>query len=263
MAAGIIACFAPQSLMGKLQLVFVRIFNRPLSICRNFTQTSVSQHLSANVVDERKYIELQNHLANTMQWLRQERQNVEKLSGLRNRSIWKGVDFVLADIITSFTDAMRNEFIINRGIDDGLAQGQFVFTDHSIIGVITDIDSCTARVQLLTDSRSKVTVKIGEFDFQCIMHGNGDGSANIQLVSKKYEIKNGDVIYVQKKPGFLDVPMIAGTVSQCNTDEMNPLLWEISVAAFSPTRPPATCSRPVCINPCMKVPVVKITTEAW
>lgn len=227
--AGFIVLFTPRSLTNKLQFAFFRIFNRPLSICRNLTLAAPNQQSSSNVVDRKKYIRLRNHLANNIQWLRQERQNVEKLSGLRNRSVWKGVGFVLADVITIFTDISRNEFIINRGKNDGLAKGQFVLGSDSIVGTISDLDSRTARVQLLTDPGSRITVKIGELDLQCMMQGNGDGSASIKLVSKKYKIENGNIIYVQKKPGFLDIPMIAGIVVQCKADDENPLLWEIKV----------------------------------
>jgi len=227
--ASIIVFFAPQSLTSKLQFAFVRVFNKPISICRNFTQKANNQQLPVVVVEQSKYLRLRNHLANTMQLLQQECENLEKLSGLRNRFVWEGANFVLADIITASTDISRNEFIINRGSDDGLAQGQFVFNDHSIIGIIADVDSRMARVQLLTDPRSKVAVKIGKLDLQCIMQGNSDGLASIQLVSKKYKITKGDIIYVQKKPGFLDVPIIAGTVVQCETDDENPLLWKIKV----------------------------------
>ncbi|MCK5343367.1 MAG: rod shape-determining protein MreC [Candidatus Heimdallarchaeota archaeon] len=226
---GFIIFFVPQNLTNKLQFAFVRVFNKPLSICRNFTLMTSNQQSLSNIVDRNKYIRLQNHLANNIQWLRQERQNVEKLSGLRNRSIWEGVSFVLADVITAFTDISRNEFIINRGKNDGLAKGQFVLGNNSIVGTISDLDAHIARVQLLTDPRSRITVKIGELDLQCIMQGNGNDSARIQLISKKYKIENGDIIYVQKKPGFLDIPMIAGIVVQCKTDDENPLLWEIKV----------------------------------
>jgi rod shape-determining protein MreC len=225
--AAIIFLFAPQSLTSKLQFAFVRIFYKPISLCRNFTQKTNKQQSA--VVEQSRYLMLRNHLANTINLLQQERANVEKLSGLRNRFVWEGVNFVLADVITSFDDISCNEFIINRGSDDGLSQGQFVFNDQSIIGIIADIDSRIARVQRLTDTKCKVAVKIGQIDFKFMMQGNGDGSAGIQLVPKKYDIKKGDIVYVQKKPGFLDFPIIAGTVAQCETDYDNPLLWKVKV----------------------------------
>jgi len=227
--AGLIMFFVPQSLTNKLQLSFLRVFNKPLNICRNLTLAASNPRALSNVVAQDKYIRLRNHLANNIQWLRQERQNVEKLSGLRNRAAWKGTGFILGDVITAVNDISRSEFTINRGQNDGLAKGQFVLGNYSIIGTISELDSHTARVQLLTDPRSQMTVKIGELDFQCVMQGNGDGSAGIALISKKYKIENGDIIYAQKKPGFLDIPMITGIVAQCKTDDKNPLLWEIKV----------------------------------
>jgi len=230
---GLIMFLVPQTTTSKLQFAFVRVFSKPLSICRNFTQAASNQRSTSKVVDQRQYLKLRNHLANNIQWLRQERQNNAKLSGLRSRSVWEGVGFVLADIIIDLTDISQNELIINHGRDDGLAQGQFVVHDHSVIGIIIDLDRRMARVQLLTDPRSKVVVKIGDLGLQRIMQGNGDGSASIELISKEYKIEKGDIIYVQKKPGFLEVPMIAGTVTQCETDDENPVLWKIAVEPAS------------------------------
>ena len=226
---GFILLFAPQSLTNKLRFAFVRVFHRPLSICKNLTQAACKQQSLASVVDRNKYIKLRNHLANNIQWLHQERQKVEKLSGLRNRAVWNGVNFVLADVITAFVDGSRSEIIINRGKIDGLAEGQFVLDQYSIIGTISELDSRTARVQLVTDPKFKVAVKIGELNVQGIMQGNGNNSAKIQLLPKKHKIKTGEIVYVRKKPGFLDIPMIVGTVAQCKTDSENPLLWDIIV----------------------------------
>ena len=65
------------------------------------------------------------------------------------------------------------------------------------------------------------------------MQGKGNGSANIELIPKEHRIEKGDIVYVQKKPGFLEVPMIAGTVTQCEPDDENPLLWKIAVEPAS------------------------------
>jgi len=227
--AGFILLFAPQHFTDKFQLAFVRIFRGPLIAVRNFTLFARQRQSSTDVVSRSKYTRLRNHLANNIQLLRQERQKVEKLSGLYDRFVWKGANFVLADVITAFIDASRSDFIINRGKNDGLAKGQFVLDHYSIIGTISDLDSRTAQVRLVTDPKSKIAVRIAELNVGRIMKGNGNNSAKIQLLPIKHKVKIGDIVYVRKKPGFLDIPMIVGTVAKCKMDDENPLLWDITV----------------------------------
>ncbi|MHC4189496.1 MAG: rod shape-determining protein MreC [Planctomycetota bacterium] len=234
MLAGFIFLFAPKNLTNEFQFAFVRIFRWPLSIGRNISLsvsrlTAAAHHSPTDVVSRRKYNKLHNHLANVTEWLHQERKKVEKLSGLQDRPVWKGVNFVLADVITTSIDKSRSELIINRGQKDGLAKDQFVLVDNSIIGTISDAASRTARVKLITDPASRIAVKIAKLNMDRIMQGNGNNSANVRLVSTKYKISIGDIVYAQKKPGFLSTPVIAGIVAQCKSNDENPLLWDITV----------------------------------
>ena len=226
--------FAPQKLTNKFQFAFVRVFCWPLNIGRNFSLstsrvTASAQGAPKDIVSRQKYDKLHNHLANVIEWLRQERQKVEKLSGLRDRLVWKGVNFVLADVITAYIDGLHSEIIINRGQDDGLAKDQFVLANESIIGTISNVDSRTARVRLFTDPASKIKVQIGELNLERIMQGSGNVSASVQLVPTKHKIEIGDVVCAQKKPGFLGTPVIVGTVDKCKSNDENPLLWDITV----------------------------------
>jgi rod shape-determining protein MreC len=196
---------------------------------RNFALSMQRRESPTDVVSRSRYNQLRNRLFNLTQWLHQEHQKVEKLSGLRDRTVLEGANFMLADVITASIRGPHNELIINRGKTDGLAKDQFVLGDYSVIGTVADIDSHTARVKLVTDSTSKIAIKIGELGARMIMQGYGNNSAKVELLSRKHKIKIGDVVYTQKKPGFLDVPMIVGTVAQCKTDDKNPLLWDITV----------------------------------
>jgi hypothetical protein len=45
----------------------------------------------------------------------------------------------------------------------------------------------------------------------------------------KYKVRSGDNVYADKKPGFLDAPMIAGKVGDCKRNDEIPLLWDITV----------------------------------
>jgi len=237
MLGGLIFLFAPQKLTNKFQFGFVRIFRRPLSIGRNIS-LSTSRLIASesgisagptNLVSRERYNRLHNHLANVTEWLKQERQKVERLSGLRDRPVWRGVDFVLADVIAASVNGFRSEFVINRGQKDGLAKDQFVLANESIIGTISKVDTRTAQVRLIADPASKMAVKIAKLNMDRIMQGNGNSSAKVQLVSTKYKIKIGDIVYAQKKPGFLSTPVIVGTVAQCKSNDENPLLWDITV----------------------------------
>ena len=242
MLAGCIFFFAPERWTNKFQLVFAYVFRQPLGIGRDFSLSARMQPPYSDLVTRSKYDTLKNHLANMIEWLSQERQKVEKLSGLRNRSVWEGANFVLADVITTSIGGSHSRLIINRGKEDGLAEGQFVMGNSSVIGTISDVDSRTAQVRLITDPTSRMAVKVVrsslsaagreselQSDAPIIMQGNGDKTAKLGLTPAKHKIKIGYVVYAQKKPGFLETAMIVGTVAECKRDPENPLLWDITV----------------------------------
>jgi len=234
MLTGLIFLFAPQRLTSKFQFAFVRVFCWPLSVSRDISLSASGLMASAegapaDVVSRTRYNKLHNRLANVTEWLKQERQKVETLSGLRNRPAWKGVNFVLAGIITSTIDGLHSELIINRGKEDGLAKDQFVLANESIIGTIFKADNRTARVRLITDPASQIAIKIEGLNKDRILQGTGSGSAKVKLLPTKYRVEVGEVVYAQKKPGFLSTPVIVGTVAQCESNKDNPLLWDITV----------------------------------
>lgn len=227
MLVGLIFLFAPQNVTNKFQFAFARIFRWPLSISRNLSLFAYTHQPLTKVVSRREFDKLQNHLANIKQELLQEQKRVEKLSGLRNRFVWEGAKFVLADVITSYVDELQSELIINRGQDDGLAKGQFVLGDNSIVGIIYSVDSRTARVRLFTDPKSNIPVKLPGTDISRVMQGAGNSSATIRMIKQK--VKIGDDIFAVKKPGFLDTPIIIGKVFQCKRNNESPLLWDVTV----------------------------------
>ena len=226
--AGLIFLFAPDFVTRRVQFTLVRIIQWPVHVVRSFRSIARADLRPAQIVNDDRYIKLRNHLANTLASLQQEHQKVEKLSGLRDRLPWKGVNFVMADVVFS-SYGPQHQIIINRGSDDGLAAGQFVMSDQGIVGTISDLCANAARVRLITDSGSKIAVKIAELDVSAVLRGNGDGTLKIPMLPFKYKVKVNDAVYAQKKPGFLNAPVIAGAIASCNANSHNPLLWDIEV----------------------------------
>ena len=229
MLSGFILFFMPQQLTNKFQFAFARGFHLPLGLGRNISLSTGVERSVSSVVSYGIYSRLENHLANVMEQLYQEHQLVEVLSGLRNRFPLEGANMVCADVITASISAECSELIINRGENDGMAKGQFVLSDNSIIGTISEVSPRTAQVKLFTDPTSKIAVKIEQLDTDRLIQGSGNDCAKIKLISTKYTVRVGDKVLACKKPGFLDVPMIIGKVAACERDEENPSLWDITV----------------------------------
>jgi rod shape-determining protein MreC len=228
--AGFILLFAPQSITSKFQFAFARVFHWPLRAGRNIPLAAKTEVKVQQDDFTRKEMQYQNYIINLEEELRQKNKLVEQLTGMRSqlRGL-EGAKFVPADIITSTTEGQRGELIINRGSDDGLVKDLFVIGDNSVIGTITELGNKTAKVRLLTDISSSVQVNIAGLEINMIMEGQGRNLAKIKLVPVKNKIKAGDAILVRKKPGFLDVPIVAGAIQQCKRDDKNPVLWDITV----------------------------------
>lgn len=229
MFAGFILLFCPQNLTSTLQLAFARIFYLPLRVGRGVSLSARSKPLVDDVVSRGVYNRLENHLANVMEQLYMEHEVVEVLSGQRSRFALEGARLVRADVITSSISKVCSELIINRGESDGLARGQFILSDNSVVGTISDLTKRTAQVKLFTDPESKIAVKIGQANMERLIQGNGRDSAKVLLLSRKYKVNVGDKVVARKKPGYLDAPIILGVVARCETDDENPSLWDITV----------------------------------
>jgi cell shape-determining protein MreC len=229
MLSGFILLFAPQNLTSKFQLAFVHVFRWPLSLGGDLALTAKTQQALSGTFSrgETRY---SNYIANLEKTLEQQRKKFEKLSGLYNTYVWEGTDFALADVITKTFDKSGSELTIACRKPAGLVKGQFVLGDECVIGTISDVfpQISKATVQLVTDPKSKIPVKVGQF--KGIMKGSGNNSVKIEMVKMaKNEVKIGEDVFALKKPGFLDAPVIVGKVTECNRNQRDPLVWDITV----------------------------------
>lgn len=222
MLAGFIFLLTPHGLTKTFQDAFNSVFGWPLSIGRSFTLASRTEQPFTG--DHREYGELQNHLANIMAQRDQAYEEIEELSGLRKRFPLEGAKLVRSGVIRDSLHS-RSELIIDCGQTDGLAAGQFILAENSIIGTICDISARTARVKLFTDPTSSIAVNIG--GLKTVMKGSGENLARIEMSKRK--IKVGEDVLALKKPGYLGAPMIIGQVAQCQRNYKSALLWDITV----------------------------------
>jgi cell shape-determining protein MreC len=230
MITGFIFLVAPQNVTSKFQLAFVHVFRWPLSLGGNLALTAKTQE-SPSGTFSRTETQYRNYIATLKETLNLERARFKKLAGLYNTYVWEDTDFALADVITATAEGSRNEMTIACRKPAGLAKGQFVLGDESVIGRISEVfpQVSKATVELITDSDSKIMVKVAGLKsiIRAVMKGSGDNSAKIEMV--KNEVKAGEDVFALKKPGFLDGPVIVGKVAECKRNRQYPLLWDIIV----------------------------------
>ena len=238
--AGLIILFTPSSVTSKFQFAFVRVFSWPLSMGRSMSLAAVPGRSGDDVIAGNEYKELQNHLQNVLAWSEELQLKYDKLTGIRGSyPSLSGAALVDADIIRAISGGAKSGIIINRGKNDGLEKGQFVLAQNSIIGKVSYVDRRMAHVKLITDATSMIGVKVKPANVKlqkgktrpsvpAIIKGTGT-AAKLINVKSSYKIGVGDIVYADKETGQLDVPIIAGIVTDCRIDDAKPLFWEISV----------------------------------
>ncbi|HSV98566.1 MAG TPA: rod shape-determining protein MreC [Sedimentisphaerales bacterium] len=251
MGIGLLFLFAvPQRTSDRIQLTYARVFRWPLAAGHGLTLAARDVALPHGVTEEQyrellaNHHEIQNVIANLQAKLRETQSQNEMLARLRAKPGWETVPIQLAPVIVGVGQE-QNELIIGRGKDHGLAIGQFVMSlgeqdalrqSESVVGTITSVDARTAKVRLLTAPRdpkapreSGIVVSIGSLSVRPLLEGSGGNKARIPLVKVDgNNIGKGDPVYVQKAQG-LDVPVIAGRVTQCVRSREDPMFWDITV----------------------------------
>ncbi len=226
MLAGFIFLFAPKSLTSEFQGAFSHIFRWPLSIGRSISLSARSHQSPEEIFRHQEFL-YQNHIVNLEAQLEQAYEEIKKLSGMRNRLPLEGIKLLPASVITASISASHSSLTINRGENDGLAQGQFVLGDNSIVGVISEVWAHQARCKLITNAAFSMVVRIKGLPTPLLMQGDGNSRAKISL--SKYPAVVGAIVMAERKTGFLEVSMIVGKVADCQRNAENPLLCDISI----------------------------------
>lgn len=211
---------SPQAITGKTQLLFARIFSWPLNLGRNIMLSAVRDETFNQNLSQRE-VQYINQIANLQARIAELEKKYEQVAGVRAKFGFEGAKFIAADI----TKSSNTELIIDRGSNDQITDGLFVFGDNSIIGIIGELSASSAKVKLITSPACKLEVKIG--DRAAVMQGDGK-DIKIKTLPRTYPVKAGDVVYCQPKPGLLNTPIIVGVVSDFKTGD-NAYRWDITV----------------------------------
>ncbi len=99
-----------------------------------------------------------------------------------------------ARVIGANNDGFVYYYLIDKGRKDGIEEGDGVIADGFVLGRIVNVYDGTAKIQLLTDVKSSISIKNERSKVTGILSGNGYNECIINYVPKEEDIKEGDII---------------------------------------------------------------------
>lgn len=132
-------------------------------------------------------------------------------------------------------------FTIDRGGDQGLDTGMAVLLKETLVGIVEQVGTHTARVKLLSDVTVQRKVRIGRFvdegfaplDQYYWLKGRGNGRMQIDHVDKRDVesglIAIGDIVLADSQDEELPAALVIGKINSIERDLDNPLLSILKV----------------------------------
>ncbi len=133
--------------------------------------------------------------------------------GLPPADVLQDIAHVEADIIGYNSGTTKEWIAINRGTRDGVINGMAVVTRGGVfVGTIAQTTERTARVLLLTNTRSTVRGETSALHTRGIVQGVSNLGARFRLVERSQPLADGDHI-VTVRNGFVPARLLIGTVT--------------------------------------------------
>lgn len=121
--------------------------------------------------------------------------------------------YVAAAVIGRDPSPFLQYVIINRGSDDGLRRGMPVVTSQGLAGRIAAVTAGAARVQLITDTSSKVNVWLESSEAQAVLQGSVTGDLSLDMIPQSTEVQNGDLVLTSGLGGNYPANILIGQIS--------------------------------------------------
>ena len=111
---------------------------------------------------------------------------------------YKDYEKIGARVIGTGSMNWFDNFIIDKGSNDGIAVDMNVICGNGLVGIVTDVGPDTAVVRSIIDDSSNVSAIVLNSDKLCIVQGDAksiaDGYIKVLNIPKEVEVNEGDEI---------------------------------------------------------------------
>ncbi|MBX3003622.1 MAG: rod shape-determining protein MreC [Anaerolineales bacterium] len=118
-----------------------------------------------------------------------------------------------AGVIGQDPSPFLHYIIINRGSDDGIRRGMPVVSQQGLVGRISQVTATAARVELITDPGSQVSVRIQPSEVDGLLSGSVTSQIGIDLLPLDASLQPGDLVFTSGIGGGYPSNILIGQVS--------------------------------------------------
>lgn len=131
-----------------------------------------------------------------------------------------------ARVISSGSGNWYENFVINKGSDDGIAVNMNVLAGEGLVGIVTEVGHNFARVQSIISDDSSVSAMSASAADTCVVKGNSesarrDGVIDVTYISKDATMVDGEELVTSNISSKYLPGLKIGTVSGIEMDSSN------------------------------------------
>lgn len=123
---------------------------------------------------------------------------------------------VSAPVISREEGGWWQQLELGKGSIDGVKAGDPVLAPGGLIGRVSSVTPSTARVQLLTDSGSRLGVWVARVQRHGLLVGQGTARPRLQFLEKDTGVRPGDVITTSPASTLVPPNLLVGVVQSVN-----------------------------------------------
>jgi rod shape-determining protein MreC len=137
---------------------------------------------------------------------------------------------LIAELVEVSLDPFTHRILINRGLGDGVYEGQPVLDAEGVMGQVTRVMPTTAAVTLITDPSHGLPVAVQRNGLRAVIFGTGRADElRIGFVSRSADLQVGDLLVSSGLGGRFPPGYPAARISEIHTEKGGMFLDAIAV----------------------------------
>lgn len=126
---------------------------------------------------------------------------------------------MVTQVISSAIDPYSDQVVIDKGLDNGVYEGQPVISDRGVVGQVTAVGKMTSRVLLICDALHALPIQVLRNDIRVIAAGNGCADdLQLEHLPATIDIRVGDVLVTSGLGGRFPEGYPVAVVSSVKVD---------------------------------------------